>query len=126
MTNPPPDIDVIHSLSQSASALEAIRAVLLTSTRAIPEAKVDALSDFDVILVVKDIHPFVDDHTWLDEFGEVLVAYWDPIHPDPLFGIDRCANVIQYRDGLKIDFTLWPVTLLQQITAAPSLTFPQT
>jgi aminoglycoside 6-adenylyltransferase len=119
MTNPLPDIDVIHSLSQSASALEAIRAVLLTSTRAIPEAKVDALSDFDVILVM-------DDHTWLDEFGEVLVAYWDPIHPDPLFGIDRCANVIQYRHGLKIDFTLWPVTLLQQITAAPSLTFHRT
>jgi aminoglycoside 6-adenylyltransferase len=104
-----------------ASARDAVRAVLLTSTRAIPDANVDALSDYDVILIVDDIHPFVDDHSWLDDFGDVLVAYWDPVHPDQATDIDICANVIQYRHGLKIDFTLWPVSLFQQVIAASSL-----
>lgn len=113
--------DAIPRLVDWADSLDAVRAALLTSTRAIPGVTVDLLSDYDVILVLKDIHPYVADHAWLDEFGEVLVAYWDPVHPDPLYGVDICSNVIQYRQGLKIDFTLWPVKLLQCISAAPSL-----
>src|SRR5512136_3102311 len=112
--------DLIPMLIQWAAARSSIRAVLLTSTRAIPDAPLDALSDYDVILVVQDIHPLVADRSWLNDFGEVLVAYWDPIHPDPVFGIERCGNVTQYADGLKIDFTLWPVVLFQQIVAAPT------
>jgi aminoglycoside 6-adenylyltransferase len=87
----------------------------------VPIASIDALSDYDVILIVQDIHPFVEDRGWLDDFGEVLVVYWDPIHPEPAFGIDIIANVTQYASGLKIDFTLWPVSLFQRITAAPAL-----
>lgn len=98
-----------------------IRAVLLTSTRAIPNADVDALSDYDVILIIQDIHPYVADHDWLYDFGEVLISYWDPIHSDPDFGIELCGNVTQYTSGLKIDFNLWPVRLLQQVIASPSL-----
>jgi len=119
--NPQPARDASYTIIQWALTHNSIRAVLLTSTRAIPGGLVDVLSDYDVILVVQDIHPFVADHSWLNTFGDVLVAYWDAIHPDPLFGIDICACVIQYSDGLKIDFTLWPVDLLHQIVAAPVL-----
>jgi aminoglycoside 6-adenylyltransferase len=98
-----------------------LRAALITSTRAIPNAAVDQLSDYDVILVVRDIHPYVTDRSWLEDFGEVLVVYWDPIQPDPIYGVERCANVTQYASGLKIDFTLWPTTLFEKIVAAPVL-----
>ena len=119
--DPQPAGDATYKIIQWAQTCNPIRAVLLTSTRAIPNATVDVLSDYDVILVVQDIHPFVADHAWLNTFGEVLVTYWDAIHPDPLSGIDHCGSVIQYSDGLKIDFTLWPVDLLQHIIAAPVL-----
>jgi aminoglycoside 6-adenylyltransferase len=95
--------------------------MLLTSTCANPHAPVDVFSDYDVILVVLDIHPFLEDKSWLQDFGQVLVVYWDPIHPAPGHDIDQVANVTQYADGLKIDFTLWPVELLQQIAKAPVL-----
>ena len=119
--NPQPVRDATHTIIQWAEICDPIRAVLLTSTRAIPGGLVDILSDYDVILVVQDIHPFVADHSWLTTFGDVLVTYWDAIHPEPRFGIDICASVIQYSAGLKIDFTLWPVDLLLQIVAAPVL-----
>jgi aminoglycoside 6-adenylyltransferase len=119
-TNLPTD-DLIPTLIQWAETRNSIRAMLLTSTRAISNAPVDALSDYDIILIVQDIHPFVDDRAWLNDFGEVLVVYWDPIFSDPAFGIERCGNVTQYADGLKIDFNLWPVALFQQIVAAPTL-----
>jgi aminoglycoside 6-adenylyltransferase len=113
--------DLIPTLIQWATARNTIRAVLLTSTHAIPGAPLDALSDYDVILIVSDIEPFTADRTWLQDFGDLLVVYWDPIHPDPVFGIEQCGNVTQYANGLKIDFTLWPVSLFQQILAAPEL-----
>src|SRR5215207_2957082 len=114
--------DVIGKLVQWAEEQDTIRAMLLTSTRAIPNASVDIFSDYDVVLIVEDIRPFYEERSWLAEFGEVLVVYWDPIYPDPEYGSEKFANVIQYADGLKIDFTLWPVELLQKIVQAPALT----
>jgi aminoglycoside 6-adenylyltransferase len=114
--------DVIQQLIRWAELQDSVRAMLLTSTRAIPNATVDSFSDYDIVLVVKNIRPFFEDRSWLADFGEVLVVYCDPIYSDPDYGIEKFANVIQYTDGLKIDFTLWPVELLQKITQAPALT----
>ena len=63
----------------------------------------------------------MSNHNWLNDFGEVLVAYWDAVYPHPKFGDDACGNVVQYIDGLKIDFTLWSVELFQKIVSAPVL-----
>ena len=112
---------VIQRLVRWGQEREAVRAMLLTSSRANPSAPVDALSDYDVLLVVEDIHPFFEDRAWLQDFGQVLVVYWDPIHPAPGYDIEQVGNVILYQDGLGIDFILWPVELLRQIAQAPAL-----
>jgi aminoglycoside 6-adenylyltransferase len=113
--------EIERTIIQWAEARAEIRAVLLTSTRAVSGARVDALSDYDVILIVQSIQPFVEDRTWIHDFGDVLVVYWDPIYPERTFGIEMIANVTQYADGLKIDFTLQPVRLFEKIVAAPTL-----
>src|ERR1051325_173412 len=95
--------DVLRSVVEWAEQRESIHAVLLTSTRAVPNAPMDDLSDYDLILFVEDVHPFHEEQDWLEYFGEVLVAYWDPIYPDPDYGLDKFGNVTQYSDGLKID-----------------------
>lgn len=113
--------DVLARLRGWAGGQDRVRAMLLTSTRAVPQAAVDRLSDYDVILVVHDILPFHKDRTWLQAFGDVLIGYWDPIQPVEGSNISAFGNVIQYADGLKIDFTLWPVELLQRIVGEPKL-----
>ena len=114
---------VTTKLIQWAEGRSAIRAMLLTSTRAVPfpNAPVDNFSDYDVVLFVDDIHPFHEERSWLQDFGEVLVAYWDRIYLDPDFGIEKFGNVTQYADRLKIDFTLCPLEMLRNIVRAPSL-----
>lgn len=112
---------ILRRLIQWGKNRDEIRAMLLTSTRANPTATVDILSDYDVVLVVPDIHPFHADRSWLQDFGQVAVAYWDPLHLEPTYGIETFGNVIQYVDGLKIDFTLWTVELLQRIAEDPAL-----
>jgi aminoglycoside 6-adenylyltransferase len=113
--------DIINQLKQWADDRDSIRAMLLTSTRANPHAVVDAFSDYDVVLVVRDIHPFFTDRSWLNDFGDGLVTYWDPIYLAPGYGLEQFGNVVQYVDGLHIDFTLWPIEMLRRIVDSKTL-----
>lgn len=116
-----PQDEIIDKLVEWAEQRASIRAMLLTSTRAIPNASGDTFSDYDVVLVAGNIHPFYEDRSWLEDFGEVLVAYWDPIYPDPDYGHEKFGNVTQYADELKIDFTLLPVEWLKKVIEAAKL-----
>lgn len=96
-----------------------IRAMILTSSFTTPKAPVDILSDFDLILVVTEVRPFVADESWIGDFGPLLVHYADPLQVED--GLERIGFVVQYENGLKIDFSLWPVEMLQRIASAPDL-----
>src|SRR5689334_17056996 len=91
---------------------EDVRAMILTSSFAVPGGPIDALSDYDVILYLTDIRPYTDDRAWLSDFGTLLAAWQDPIFKDD--GIARSAYVTQYEDSFKVDFTLCPVELLHR------------
>ena len=72
-----------------------------------------------MILALTDIQPFFEDRAWLEAFGRVLVLYRDPLR---LYrGHLKSCLVTQYESGLKIDFSLWPLEILQQIAADPQL-----
>lgn len=98
-----------------------VRMALLTSTRAIPTARRDVLSDYDLILVVDSIRPFASNRGWITDFGEVLVVYWDALPEQPLDTLTSVSNVTQYADGLKIDFTIWPTWYFVQQISSPVL-----
>lgn len=110
---------VIEQLIRWADSQHLIRAVVLTSSRAVPHASLDLFSDYDMILAVRSVRPYYVDRTWLDTFGPVLAVYRDPMIPEN--GLERSAYVVQYENGLKIDFSLWPVELLQQVAENPHL-----
>jgi aminoglycoside 6-adenylyltransferase len=107
--------EIIERLIQWAEHQPLVRAMLLTSSRAIPNTPGDVFSDYDVILALQDVHPFYEDRTWLEAFGSVLVLYRDPL--EAYYGCLKSEYVTQYENGLKIDFTLWPVELLQRVVA---------
>jgi aminoglycoside 6-adenylyltransferase len=117
MANTINESEVINKIKDWAESRPDIRAVLLTSSRARPDTKLDVFSDYDVILVAKDIRPYLEDESWMGDFGRVLVVYRE--HMQPESGFDRFIRVTQYEDGLKIDFTLWPVGLLKRAAAEP-------
>ena len=110
---------VLDKLARWVDEQQLIRAVILTSSRAIPRAALDRFSDYDVILVLQSIEPFYVDRSWVEVFGPVLALYRDPLIDN--HGHKRSAYVVQYETGLKIDFNLWPVELLQHVTASEHL-----
>ena len=92
----------------------AIRAAILTSTRAIPGGVYDIFSDYDLILVVPDVMPFHNNRDWQEEaFGPILVQYHDPLGEQ--MGYPSTTYVTQFESGLKIDFTVWQVELVQKL-----------
>jgi len=120
----------MHSIPDRATVLArllgwaeqqaSVRAMLLTSTRARPNAAVDIFSDYDVVLVVAEVEPLFADRSWLEAFGEPLVVYWDPLFEGPS-GFRQTGNVAYFVGGLHIDFGIWPVAVLQQLVAASEL-----
>jgi aminoglycoside 6-adenylyltransferase len=90
-----------------------VRAAIVTSTRAVANAPIDKFSDLDVIFMLTDIAPLVEDRGWLSDFGDVLAAWHDQdaLKRDP----PRTCWVTQFADGSKIDITLWPVGLLRHV-----------
>jgi aminoglycoside 6-adenylyltransferase len=104
--------DVLECLSRWAAQEPGVRALVLESSRANPDATLDPLSDYDVLVVVADLQPFVEDETWLSMLGEPLVRFRDTklVH-----GIETLTRLVLYDDGTKMDYALWPVPLLQQV-----------
>jgi aminoglycoside 6-adenylyltransferase len=119
MTRLPDRGDLEARIAAWSKEHDFVRAAILTSTRAMPRAVLDNFSDIDVILAVTDITPLFQDRGWLSDFGEVLVAYRDPIGVD--LGLKRFRYVTQYADGSKIDFTIWPAELVRRVTQGPGL-----
>jgi aminoglycoside 6-adenylyltransferase len=115
------ETEVINSLILWGEKQSSVRAMILTSSRTNPHAYTDIFSDYDIILVVTDIHPFWADRTWLEDFSRVLVAYRDPIQPDTDFGMDTFAWIVQYENWIKIDYCFMPVELIRKFAEHPEL-----
>jgi aminoglycoside 6-adenylyltransferase len=99
-----PELETLFFLVRWGESQPLVRAMILTSTRAIPGASSDAFSDYDVVLALSDVRPFAEDRLWLEAFGHVLVMWQDPLESDE--GRLHSGNVVQFESGLKIDFTL--------------------
>ncbi|MEE8573074.1 MAG: aminoglycoside 6-adenylyltransferase, partial [Gemmatimonadota bacterium] len=119
MLDPPSHDQVVSSLVRWGEERAAVRAIILTSTRANPRAHVDPFSDYDVIVAVTDVRPFYEKRTWLDNFGPVLAVYRDPMRT--LEGGERFAYITQYENGLKIDFTLCSASTLSHLAHGTAL-----
>jgi aminoglycoside 6-adenylyltransferase len=119
MNNLEPEQAAIGTLIRWGETQPRVRAMLLTSSRAVPGGVVDHFSDYDVILALTDILPFHQERGWLEAFGRVLVMYRDPIELQD--GCRVSDNVVQFESGLKIDFSLWEVEALRRIAAAERL-----
>jgi aminoglycoside 6-adenylyltransferase len=109
---------VLNRLIRWATQHALVRALVLESSRASEQATLDAFSDYDVLLVVSDVRPFVEDDAWLGDFGSPLVTFRDTKR---VGGFETYARLVLYADHTKIDHLLWPVPLLRQVVEHQAL-----
>lgn len=109
---------MIEKIQQWAKNQANIRAVLLTSSRAREDNKVDKLSDYDIEIYVTDTKPYTKNDDWLQTFGEVMILL--PEKRD-LLGTEQASRLVIYKDGTKVDFTIVHIDILMQIKDLPYL-----
>jgi aminoglycoside 6-adenylyltransferase len=97
----PDERAVLDRIVSWGEADDAVRALVLTSTRTRPGGPVDLLSDYDVIAVLTDVERF-DERA---AYG-VPMAHWGDEHD--VHGTTTYFRGVVYEDGVKVDWTLWP------------------
>lgn len=114
---------VIERLLAWANSREDIRALVLSSSRTNPTVSaelVDPLSDYDLdVIIDADARAWYENRAWLEGMGKVMVGFVEP--PAREYGIELFGCVILYEDGLKIDYTIMPVSIFKQVVAEPQL-----
>lgn len=110
--------DVLGRVLHWASGDERVRAALLTSSRVTAGAPRDILSDYDLALIVSDLAPFTPAGDWVREIAEPLLRVRD-VSED--MGVSVQNDMLFFADGVKIDFSIWPVSLTAQIQATGKL-----
>jgi aminoglycoside 6-adenylyltransferase len=93
------EYDLIQELLQFSLSHAAVRAMLLTGSRANPFSSTDELSDFDIELIADDLNAFKNDEWYLalgNTIGRVKID-----HPD------YSTRLVLYEDGTRIDFQIY-------------------
>ena len=90
---------------------ERIRAVYMNGSRTNPNVPKDIFQDYDVVYVVEDTKPFIEDKAWIDNFGERLYMQYPDEHPDyPSDKENFYGWLMQFKDGNRIDLQVESIT----------------
>jgi aminoglycoside 6-adenylyltransferase len=116
--NLPSERDVLARLVAWGDADPTIRALILTSTRALPGGAADLLSDYDVIVAVRDAERFASDAPWAREYGEAMAGWGDE---SEVLGLPTLFRGVIHRNWVRIDYTIWPEALLRRVGTAEAL-----
>lgn len=89
---------------QIAMQDERIRAVYMNGSRTNKNVPKDIFQDYDVVYVVTETQPFIEDKTWIDCFGERLFMQYPDESPDEPGDKENFYGwLMQFRDGNRID-----------------------
>lgn len=114
----PEEPEVLEKLVAWGAAHPAIRAVILTSSRARSDGSADLLADYDIILAVTDADQFGRDDAWVSAYGRPMVRDGDQ---GDLYSLTTYWRGVVYEDGVKIDYSAWPSALLERIATEGAL-----
>jgi len=114
MMHIPQENDVVDKLIAWGTAHPLIRAMILTSSRTRQDGPVDLLSDYDLILAVSDVGQFAFDDAWISEYGRPMVRWGDQ---GEMHNLATYFRGVVYQNYVKIDYSIWPVELLERISA---------
>jgi aminoglycoside 6-adenylyltransferase len=114
----PEEAEVLERLVAWGEADPSIRAMILTSSRSRPDGRADLLSDYDVIVAVRDVAAFLADGAWQSRQGTPAARWGDEAQ---LLGLGTSFRGVVYEDGLKIDYTIWPAELVRRVAEQTEL-----
>ena len=110
--------EMLDLILDTAHADKRIRAVYMNGSRTNPNAPKDLFQDYDIVYVVQDTRPFIEDPAWIDRFGERLYMQY-PERNDRDLGhemdFENCYGwLMQFTDGNRIDLHVQSIPFSQK------------
>lgn len=107
--------EMLELIVNTAKANDHTRAAMINGSRVNPNAQRDIFQDFDIIYFVTEIDSFTNNHTWIEQFGEIMILQMPEAMEDPPPVNDgHFAYLMQFMDGNRIDLTLFPLDKLPE------------
>lgn len=98
-----------------ANADDRILAVYMNGSRTNVNVPKDIFQDYDIVYVVKETKPFIEDKDWIHRFGNVLyMQYPDESPNDPSDKENHYGWLMQFDDGIRIDLTAQTVEFAKE------------
>ena len=108
--------EILDLILDIANGDDRIRAVIMNGSRTNPNAPRDIFQDFDILYLVTDVDSFTNDHSWIERFGELMILQMPEAMQDPPpLNDGSFAYLMQFTDGNRIDLSLLPIALLDQL-----------
>lgn len=110
------DEATMHQLFMDiANADDRILAVYMNGSRTNVNVPKDIFQDYDIVFVVKETKPFIEDRDWIRKFGNVLYMQYPDESPDyPSDKENSYGWLVQFDDGVRVDLTAQSVAFAKE------------
>jgi aminoglycoside 6-adenylyltransferase len=100
--------EMLALLLAFAKESEYIRAVIMNGSRVNPNVSRDIFQDYDIVYVVTSLQSFIEDRSWIDRFGELIIMQTpDEMGSEDSEPLHKFAFLMQFNDGNRIDLTFY-------------------
>ncbi len=111
------DNDILNKIIKIAEENSKIRAVILNGSRACKSIKKDSYQDFDIVYFTNDLQFFIDNHDWVDCFGQRIILempWYKDFTPEEYDGQFNYQFLL--KNGYRIDLTFASLDKIDFIT----------
>lgn len=94
-----------------AKETEQVLAVYMNGSRTNENVPGDIFQDYDIVFVVKETQPFIEDKNWIRKFGNILYMQYPDESPfefpgEPAGKEGHYGWLMQFDDGVRMDLTV--------------------
>ncbi|WP_409253826.1 aminoglycoside 6-adenylyltransferase [Bacillus sp. SCS-153A] len=120
--------EMMDRILQVAKKDERIRAVYMNGSRTNPNVPRDIFQDYDIVYVVKETAPFIEEKEWIKAFGELLMIQ-EPDMMDRMAGQPKDFSksygyLMLFTDGNRIDLQIQSIVGMKERYLSDKLTIP--
>ncbi|WP_377890435.1 aminoglycoside 6-adenylyltransferase [Alkalihalobacillus sp. R86527] len=107
---------------------ERVRAVYMNGSRTNPNVRKDIFQDYDIVYVVKETEPFINNDEWIHGFGEILM-FQEPDKNSRESGMETnfaesYGYLMLFKDGNRIDLHIETNEHMRKHYLSDTLTVP--